>query len=85
MAAGCIPVWPDRLSYPELVPTEFHADAIYPGGGLRTAMRRALTETDDLHRRLEPLRTAMLRFDWAAVAPQYDDALERLVGLTGGA
>ena len=32
MAAGAVPVLPDRLSYPELVPEQFHG-GLHVGGG----------------------------------------------------
>jgi hypothetical protein len=28
---GCHPLLPDRLSYPEILPREFHADCLYSG------------------------------------------------------
>ena len=75
VAAGCRPVLPDRLSYPELIPPEHHAACLYPEGDLRVALGRARADP-------EPpagLRESTVRFDWSSVAPRYDDLLESLV------
>lgn len=80
VAAGACPVVPDRLSYPELIPSEVHREALYPAGGLLDRLRHRLTnveETRDLGRRISP---NMRRFDWRVVAPQYDDSFEMLTG-----
>lgn len=77
IASGCRPVLPDRLSYPWLIPDEFHDEVLYPEGELGPALARAL------ERPLapEPLAEAMMRFDWTEVAPAYDSRLETLRGL----
>lgn len=80
LAAGAFPVVPDRLSYPELIPAEFHREALYPSGGLADRLRDRLTdveETRDLGRRIS---ANMRHFDWRVVAPRYDDSLETLTG-----
>ncbi len=83
-AAGCVPVWPDRQSYPELIPERFHADVLYGEGELGSALRRALVHTQALRSSLTALPDSLLRFDWSVVAPQYDRALNALA-LTPGA
>jgi glycosyltransferase involved in cell wall biosynthesis len=78
VAAGCLPVWPHRQSYPELIPDAFHADALYADGDLGSALRRALVETEQLRATLSELPRSMMRFDWSTVATQYDHALAAL-------
>jgi glycosyltransferase involved in cell wall biosynthesis len=72
---GCFPFLPRRLSYPELIPPEYHDLCFY-------------RDFDDLVDRLAsaiehgaPLQPAVLqnaaaRFDWHALAPLYDERLE---------
>jgi len=74
---GCWPLLPRRLSYPELIPPEYHAVCFYD-------------DFDDLVERLQtiiashrswdatPLQRAMARFDWQHMAPVYDQRLEWL-------
>ena len=77
IAAGAFPLLPTRLSYPELIPAALHAACLY-------------TDADDLFARamarLHAPRPAppslrahvAAHFTWPAVAPQYDEALQRL-------
>lgn len=74
VAAGARPVAPRRLSYPWLIPEEFHADVLYEPGGFSAALRRALDED----RLLDGLAESMMTFDWSVVAPRYDEAFDRL-------
>jgi glycosyltransferase involved in cell wall biosynthesis len=79
IAAGAVPVLPDRLSYPELIPEEYHEAVLYPEGGLGTALEPVLTELSGARNRIEGLRVAMGRFDWQQMAPRYDAAVAATV------
>lgn len=74
VAAGARPVLPGRLSYPWLIPEQFHADVLYKPGGFAASLRRALDEG----RLLDGLAESMMAFDWSVVVPRYDTALDRL-------
>ena len=50
VALGCFPLLPRRLSYPELIPGEFHKDAIY-------------ADEQDLEKKLASLLTCPDRYD----------------------
>ena len=84
---GCFPILPRRLSYPELVPAERHADCLYDDdAGLLDRLRDAVLEIDQV--RAFSLQHAMERFDWQQMALRYDDLFERVLasragGLTG--
>lgn len=71
----CFPVLPRRLSYPELIPPQHHAACLYDDfEGLLSRLRWALTHVDEVRR--SSLALAMAAYDWAAMAPRYDDLLE---------
>jgi glycosyltransferase involved in cell wall biosynthesis len=76
MYCGCMPVLPNRLSYPELVPPDLHARCLYDDfAGLLARLRAALAEE------VPPgLAEAAARFDWSALAPQYDALLAEVAG-----
>ena len=74
VAAGARPVLPRRLSYPWLIPGEHHATVLYAPGSFAAALRSAL----DAPHPPDGLRQSMSTFDWSAVAPRYDAALEAL-------
>lgn len=77
MAAGCIPCAPNRYNYPALVPEELHGQLLWENETEFAAKLEALL-TGPLPKR-EPLIASALRFDWAPVAPRWDEAIERLV------
>ena len=85
VAAGAVPGLPDRLSYPEVVPTAWHGSSLYPDGGLTTRLREVLTGLPEWRARCEGLSAAMRRFDWREVADIYDDGLEALAARYGRA
>lgn len=78
VAAGAVPVLPDRLSYPEVVPAAWHGSALYPDGGLTTRLRDVLTDLPAWRTRCEGLPEAMRRFDWREVVGTYDERLGAL-------
>lgn len=86
IAAGCRPVLPNGLAYPEVVPPAWHDRALYPPGRFGTALAAAIDEVAsraDPDRSTDDLARAMDRFDWSEVAPRYDDRLQRLASGAG--
>lgn len=75
IAAGCRPVLPLRLSYPWLIPEQFHDQVLYPDGGLTEALARAIDDPT-----APPgLAESMHRFSWTTMAPEYDRRLAEIV------
>lgn len=71
---GCIPILPRRLTYPELLPIEDHADCLYATPAeLVERLHAALLRCAELRRRNWPAIAAP--YDWAVIGPQYDAAL----------
>ncbi len=84
LAAGCIPVVPGRFNYPALVPAELHQRLLWETeDDLRAKLRSCLALVRQHGGAVSAIRAALrssaLRFDWERVAPQWDDALERLI------
>jgi len=76
IAAGAVPVLPNRLSFPEVVPAEWHTAALYPEGELRQRLIAAMRDLPGSRVAGAGLREVMGRFDWSLVAAEYDDAAE---------
>ncbi len=77
MAAGARPVLPNRLSYPGLIPLETHESVLYGNRAELAAMLCAsLTVRNDPV--TDQTTLAARRFDWRAVAPDYDELLAAL-------
>lgn len=73
---GCAPILPRRLSYPELLPPEYHAACLYDDqADLEDKLCAAVRSLEDL--RALDFRSVAARYDWSAMAPRYDDAFER--------
>jgi len=81
--AGCVPLLPDRLSYPELVPERFHSQCLYADDGeLKARLARWMEHPEEA--RSLVLTDEMRRFGWERVAPALDAELECVAGGTDG-
>ena len=78
LAAGAVPVLPKRLSYPEIVPKQWHDFAFYTDGGITARLREILNDLKSWKNSVAGLDESMRRFDWNTVIDDYDDSLERV-------
>ncbi|MCZ7568592.1 MAG: DUF3524 domain-containing protein [Ardenticatenaceae bacterium] len=77
----CFPILPDRLVYPEYIPTETRDLVLYRGfEALVDRLRWAIQNPDAV--RAFTLRPAVARFAWEQMAPHYDEVLSALVRAT---
>lgn len=82
MACHTFPILPARLSYPELLPQEYHLRCLYQNeGGLLQRLRWALQEREAAAGMAAGLTQAVERFAWPQVARDYDQALEEVSGV----
>ena len=80
VAAGCVPLLPRRLAYPEIIPTRHHAEVLYDDADdLVDHLVRLLGDVDGARRRLDGLADDTRRYDWPVVAPAYDTLLTDVV------
>ncbi len=76
---GCIPLLPDRLAYPEILPKQFHKDFLYLNQrDLIEKLKFVIVNINDLQDKQIKLSKAMERFAWKNMIKKYDRALERL-------
>ena len=78
--AGCLPLLPRRLSYPEILPPEFHRKFLYNGPDdfmqkLSCLITGHVRMSDERRR----LSSAMSRYSWENAIKAYDDLLEEMV------
>ncbi len=68
------PILPARLSYPELLPPEFHDSCLYKNRAeMLSLLANALEKRDDSAKKAETIReTIGDRFSWPHLARQYD-------------
>ncbi len=76
---GCLPLLPNRLAYPEILPAPAHGDCLYEGvGDLVDKLSRLLTGFDGMGALRDALAASMARFAWENCIAAYDAELERL-------
>ena len=79
LSAGAIPVLPKRLSYPEIVPEQWHDFVFYSDDAMTDYLREVLKDLENYKKNISGLGKAMRRFDWGEVIKVYDDRLEEIV------
>lgn len=73
------PILPNRLSYPELLPAQYHRDCLYEDEeGLLARLRWALANPEAARSVAQAMHPHVAAYDWTAVAPHYDAALAGL-------
>ncbi|WP_373498085.1 DUF3524 domain-containing protein [Desulfococcus sp.] len=85
IAAGCLPLLPRRLSYPEILPPEFHKEFLYEGHGdfvqKLAWLAMNASRMSDARRRLS---RAMAVHAWEKASGAYDDLLAEMALSAGG-
>ena len=75
---GCFPLLPTRLSYPELIPPQYHSTCLYEDFDDLVERLYSVLSNPNLAD-LNDLPAAVSRFDWGKMAPAYDQHLDLLV------
>ena len=77
MYLGCVPVLPNALSYPEILPPELHDRCLYEDPGQLAGFLGEVLQLDP-----EELtgisRAAAAKYHWERLAPRLDGILEEL-------
>ncbi|MCK5673708.1 MAG: DUF3524 domain-containing protein [Spirochaetales bacterium] len=77
--AGCKPILPNRLSYPELIPTKFHSECLYSNEkGLEKKLKKALKGDNVFQQNV--LIDRMSGLCWNTIIKEYDKLFDELVG-----
>ena len=79
---GCFPLLPRRLSYPELIPREYHDLCFFHDFDDLVDRLESAIRYPDQARQIN-LRNDVARFDWSEMAPVYDDRLEGVASRPG--
>ena len=72
------PLLPKRLSFPELIPKEFHCDHFYQNDNDLNEKLISLIKTYK-NRDSKALKKVALKFDWNYLAPVYDAKMNSLL------
>ena len=83
MGHGCLPLLPNRLSYPEILPKALHGNFLYNDQAELTAkLAHLLTHRKAYIPQRKALGAAMRPHAWENAVDKIDDALSRLVDLS---
>lgn len=83
MGHGCLPLLPNRLSYPEILPQIFHEDFLYNDQAeLKSKLAQILTNRQAWEHQRTALANAMQPHAWENAIHTFDDALDHLVDLS---
>lgn len=81
---GCVPLLPNRLNYPALIPSDFHSRCLFPGDDLLPLLLQHLRgEIDWSGQTALALQKNIAQYDWANMVEVYDETLIRLWELAG--
>jgi glycosyltransferase involved in cell wall biosynthesis len=81
--SGCLPLLPMRLSYPEIIPAEFHDRILYRSQfDLIAKLAWLISEPAGCANMRRDLSQAMTKFAWPNVIDRYDRVLEELAGIS---
>ncbi|GAB6094181.1 DUF3524 domain-containing protein [Desulfatiferula olefinivorans] len=76
---GCLPLLPRRLSYPEILPKQYHHEGLYSSQrDLLVKLERMLGPCDGFDRMRQDLSRAVDRFSWRSLIDRYDEILDLL-------
>ncbi len=78
MYCGCIPILPDRLNYPYLLPQSLQDACLYKGNGLAYKLMAHLR--GDYPINTADIQAYISRYDWSIIAPGYDSTFADLAG-----
>lgn len=78
MYCDCLPILPNRLSYPQFIPTEYRHLCLYESEEeLVERLHHAVCHIDEI--RNISLREQVAHYDWSIIAPEYDRRLAALI------
>ena len=76
--SGCTPLLPNRLSYPELIPSEFHSKYLYCDENDLENKLKKLLKGDKVFKQ-NVLIDRMAKLCWSTIIGKYDDLFNELV------
>ena len=77
IAAGCLPILPDRLAFPEHLPEDYRSTLTYETNDDLYSLAVQIIQ-GELQVPTAPLRKYVERYDWMEVVEQYDKRVESL-------
>ncbi len=79
---ACVPLLPDRLAYPEIIPQSFHSRVLYKDlNELVEKLTRLITNYSGFQELRRELSLQMGKFAWENLVGRYDEELEKLARL----
>lgn len=81
MRFGCFPLLPRRLSYPEILPDDFHKECLYDSlEELKTKLSKILDNPAFFENVSRKISEKMARYSWRSQINRYHELLGKVVG-----
>ena len=76
---GCLPLLPNRISYPEIIPEELHSDFIYQDNrDMADKLAFIIENVSGFQEKRKRLSEKMALFEWEHLGGLYDEVLLHL-------
>ncbi len=76
--SGCRPLLPNRLSYPEIIPAEFHSECLYSeNNDLKKKLKRALKEKELFKQK--KLIDRLSGLCWNTIIKNFDSLFDKII------
>jgi glycosyltransferase involved in cell wall biosynthesis len=72
ICAGVIPLFPNRLAFPELIPNQYHSEFLYQSDEELYSKLKSLLSSEVITTDVEAIRNHCLSHDWTKLASVYD-------------
>ena len=80
---GCVPLLPNRLAYPEIIPLQYHSAVLYEDtDDLVQKLTRLISNYGEYQKLRGQHSDHMAQFAWQNMSERYDEELERLAHRT---
>ncbi len=80
MYYGCIPLLPDRLSYPEILPEEFHSDCLYMSQrDLIEKLSGVIQNCQSYKKMMDELNVHLEKYSWEQSIGAYDEVFDEML------
>ncbi len=79
ICSGCIPLLPERLSYPEIIPKRFHKAFLYTDqADFESRLSFLLSHLEQFQEKQKQVAKSMNAFAWDNLISSYDETIEKL-------
>ncbi|MBT7611071.1 MAG: DUF3524 domain-containing protein [Bacteriovoracaceae bacterium] len=81
ICAGVFPLLPNRLAFPELIPTQYHLECLYDSDEELYSMLKNLLLGNSKTWAIQKVRSHCMQYDWSSMVSHYDEKLFKIFSM----